>query len=44
MSNAFLTATFRKKFPGGPEIAVDNFCINRGITVLLGWIGNPRRG
>jgi len=42
MSNAFLTATFRKKFPGGPEIAVDNFCINRGITVLFGASGSGK--
>jgi len=42
MSTAVLTATFRKQFPGGPEIAVDNFCVGRGVTVLFGASGSGK--
>jgi molybdate transport system ATP-binding protein len=42
MNDAMLTANFRKQFPGGPEIAVENFRIGRGVTVLFGASGSGK--
>ena len=42
MNQEILTATFRKQFPGGPEIAVDNLRISGGITVLFGTSGSGK--
>ena len=36
MTNAILTANFRKQFPSGPEIAAEDMRIGSGITVLFG--------
>jgi len=42
MNNAFLTATFRKRFPGGPEIVADALQVGGGITVLFGASGSGK--
>jgi molybdate transport system ATP-binding protein len=42
MNNAILTANFRKQFPGGPEIVVDDLRIGDGITVLFGASGSGK--
>lgn len=42
MNDALLTATFRKQFPGGPEIAVDELRVNAGVTVLFGESGSGK--
>ncbi|MEI8288252.1 MAG: ABC transporter ATP-binding protein [Verrucomicrobiota bacterium] len=42
MNNPLLTATFRKQFPGGPEILAEDFCIGSGITVLFGASGSGK--
>jgi molybdate transport system ATP-binding protein len=42
MNNEIITATFRKQFSGGAEIAVENVCIGGGITVLFGASGSGK--
>ena len=42
MNNPVLTATFRKQFPGGPEIFADDLRIGGGITVLFGASGSGK--
>ena len=42
MTEAILTATFRKQFPGGPEIVVEELRIGAGITVLFGESGSGK--
>jgi molybdate transport system ATP-binding protein len=42
MNKEILTATFRKKFPGGPEIAVENLRVAGGITILFGASGSGK--
>jgi len=42
MNREFLSASFRKKFPGGPEIGVDNLRLGGGITVLFGASGSGK--
>jgi molybdate transport system ATP-binding protein len=42
MNRELLTATFRRRFPGGPEIAVDNLRLGGGITVLFGASGSGK--
>ena len=42
MNNEIITATFRKQFPGGAEIVVENVCIGGGITVLFGASGSGK--
>lgn len=42
MKDAILIANFRKQFPGGPEIVVDNLHIGIGITVLFGGSGSGK--
>jgi len=37
-----LTATFRKRFPGGPEIAAQDLAIGSGVTVLFGASGSGK--
>lgn len=37
-----LTANFRKQFPGGPEIVVDDLRIGTGVTVLFGASGSGK--
>ena len=37
-----LTANFRKQFPGGPEIVVDDLRLGAGITVLFGESGSGK--
>ena len=39
MNHGPLTATFRKQFPGGPEIGVADLRLGGGITVLFGSSG-----
>jgi molybdate transport system ATP-binding protein len=42
MNSEILTATFRKQFPGGPEIGVDDLRIGDGVTVLFGASGSGK--
>jgi len=42
MKETILTAKFRKKFPGAPEIVADDLCISGGITVLFGASGSGK--
>ena len=42
MTNAILTANFRKQFPSGPEIAAEDMRIGSGITVLFGASGSGK--
>ena len=42
MNHDLLTATFRKQFPGGPAIAVDQLRMGSGITVLFGASGSGK--
>jgi molybdate transport system ATP-binding protein len=42
MNNALLTADFRRRFPGGPEIAARDLSIGGGITVLFGASGSGK--
>jgi molybdate transport system ATP-binding protein len=42
MNHAMLTANFRKRFPGGPEIVADDLRIGDGITVLFGASGSGK--
>ena len=42
MKDVILTANFRKKFPGGPEIVADDLRIGGGITVLFGASGSGK--
>ena len=39
MNSRQLTATFRRRFPGGPEIGVEDLRMGGGITVLFGASG-----
>ncbi|MDD5140117.1 MAG: ATP-binding cassette domain-containing protein [Verrucomicrobiales bacterium] len=42
MNPEILTASFRKQFPGGPEIGVEDLRIGGGITVLFGASGSGK--
>jgi molybdate transport system ATP-binding protein len=42
MTDAILTANFRKQFPGGPEIVAEDLRIGGGITVLFGASGSGK--
>ena len=42
MNTEMLTVNFRKQFPGGPEICVDDLHIGGGITVLFGASGSGK--
>jgi molybdate transport system ATP-binding protein len=42
MNHDQLTATFRKQFPGGPVIAIENLRLAGGITVLFGASGSGK--
>lgn len=42
MSEMILSANFRKRFAGGPEIIAENFVINGGVTVLFGASGSGK--
>lgn len=42
MNGEILTATFRKQFPGGPEIAVTDLRVGGGVTVLFGASGSGK--
>jgi molybdate transport system ATP-binding protein len=42
MNRELLTATFRRRFPGGPEIGVDDLRLGGGITVLFGASGSGK--
>jgi molybdate transport system ATP-binding protein len=42
MNSPILTANFRRQFPGGPEIGVDDLRIGGGVTVLFGASGSGK--
>jgi len=42
MNEPVITAGFRKSFPGGTDIAVHDFTLGRGVTVLFGESGSGK--